>query len=68
MENIQSQQQQDGFCANISNYLKLNILPADAKQSAETITGPGLWELQMIYSITFGLASQIKGNQNVLNN
>ena len=38
MENIQSQQQQDEFCSNIINYLKFNILPTDAKQSAETIT------------------------------
>ena len=38
MEIIKAQQQNDEFCTKITNYLKLNILPEDTKQSSETIT------------------------------
>ena len=48
MENIQSQQQQDEFCSNIINYLKLNILPQMLRNQQKQLHGPGLWELQLI--------------------
>ena len=68
MENIQSQQQQDEFVPTLLTTSNSTFYPQMLSNQQKQSHGPGLLELQMIYSITFGLAFQTKGNQSVLNN